>query len=449
MMMMSTTVMMRYTVAAFVVLQCISTTTTTTTATIIDVQPTQTNKDADIGSSYKVKKGDANDDKEIEIGATQDSLIADHSASATTDPNEEEEEGSGSSTATSVNNCTDIPPEIIWKETLGNPSDDFSYLEDAVQIITTNDSQSSSSIDTVTFTVSQVWLKQGTPMIAVQYPGGINKEEVCHMEASRIDGAPLIIEYGTTDNYTAACTHGYADISVYLYVGNVVNFDVEECESCSAPSTDYVGYYLTLPCAPMCEIGQDATTVAPSITPIISDDDDPVSCPEDVTLIRTIGSTEFPVDKAVKIINQDTNTVTVELNQAWTSSSTIDQIYTSFKDSPFDRQCLETNNVDEGLYDTVTITCNFMSPIAYLEICVVDDLSHDVLSMNDDQATIPKCCQPEVAPETPIVCYSLKINCVTECMEETQQRQRKLESPFSSSLSSSSSSLRATARKLK
>jgi len=442
--------MMRYTVAAFVVLQCISTTTTTTTAKIIDVQPTQTNKGADIGSIYKVKKGDDNDDKEIEIGATQDSSIADHSAIATTgtDPNEEEEEGSGSSTATSVNNCTEIPPEIIWKETLGNPSDEFSYLEDAVQIINTNDSQSS-SIDTVTFTVSQVWLKQGTPMIAVQYPGGINKEEVCNMEASRIDGAPLIIEYGTTDNYTASCTHGYADISVYLYVGNVVNFDVEECESCSAPSNDYVGYYLTLPCAPMCEIGQDATTVAPSITPIISDDDDPVSCPEDVTLIRTIGSTEFPVDKAVKIINQDTNTVTVELNQAWTSSSTIDQIYTSFKDSPFDRQCLETNNVDEGLYDTVTITCNFMSPIAYLEICVVDDLSHDVLSMNDDQATIPKCCQPEVAPETPIVCYSLKINCVTECMEETQQRQRKLESPFSSSLSSSSSSLRATARKLK
>jgi len=346
-------------------------------------------------------------------------------------------------------NCTEIPLEIMLKETLGNPSDEFSYVKDAVQIINNNDSQSSSIDDTVTFTVSQVWLKQGTPMIAVQYPGGINKEEVCNMEASRNDGAPLI-EYGTTANYTAQCTHGYADISVYLYVGNVVDFDVEECESCSAPSNDYVGYYLTLPCASMCEIVQDATTVAPSITPIISNDD-PVSCPEDVTLIRKVGSTEFPVDNAVKIISQDTKTVTVELKQAWTTSSSIDQIYTSFKDSPYDRHCFETNNVDEGLYDTVTITCNFFSPKAYLEICVVDDLTHAVLSMNDDQATIPKCCQAKVKPETPIVCYSLEINCVTECMEETQQRQRQLKVPFSSSssLSSSSSSLRATARKLK
>jgi len=339
--------------------------------------------------------------------------------------------------------CTEIQPDVILKETLGNPSDEFSYLDSAVQIIT----NSQRNIDIVTFTVSQVWLKQGAPMISVQYPGGKNKEDICNMEAFSNDGAPLI-EFGATDEYTAKCTHGYAHISVFLYVGDIVNFDIEECESCSAPSIDYVGYYLTLPCVSMCEgsgIVQQATpTVVPSITTVITDD--PVACPEDVTLIRKIGSTEFPVDKAVKIISQDTKTVTVELNQAWTASSTIGQIYASFKDNPFDRHCFETDNVEEGLYDTVTITCNFLSPKAYLEICVVDDLTNDILSSND-QATVPKCCHSEFPPETPVVCYSLEINCVTKCIEETQQRKLKL--PFFSSSSSSSSSLRATARKLK
>jgi hypothetical protein len=317
--------------------------------------------------------------------------------------------------------CVEIPPEPIWKETIGNV-DEHSYVEDAIQI-------TSQGFDSITFTVSQIWFKEGTPMIAVHYGSGDDGEEVCNMNAPSDGG---LVEFDFTQEYTAECFQGYADIGVYLFVGNLDDFDVEECESCSAANMDYVGHYLTLPCVSLCGDPIDIATEIPSENTSTGAPTGIAPCPEDVTLVRNFGSTQFPVDKAIEIVSQDTKTVTVKLNQAWTSTTAIDQIYASYKVSLFDRQCFETDNVEEGLYDTVTITCNIMSPKAYLEICVVDDLDHDVLS-EDDKATIPKCCHSELAPDTPIVCYSLEINCVSECLDETQQRKLKLLSSLSSS----------------
>ena len=76
-----------------------------------------------------------------------------------------------------------------------------------------------------------------------------------------------------------------------------------------------------------------------------------------------------------------------------------------------------------ALVDTITITCNYLTPLAYLHICLVDDLSNGVLSAGDD-ATIPKCChqKQEVPSDTPTVCYSLEISCVSLCIEQQEQR---------------------------
>ena len=303
--------------------------------------------------------------------------------------------------------CIKIAPTPIWKEIIGNPSEEYSNLKHAVQI--TNSKRS----DSVTFTVSQLWLEQGAPMVAVYYPGGQNGEKVCDMEATSNDGT--FIEYGTTKEYTAECTYGYADIGIYVYVGSMDKFNIEECESCSAPNMDYIGHYLTLPCVSVCEelpTIEEATEMPSDLAP---------PCPEDIVLLRKMGSTDFPVNEAVKIVRQETETVTVELNQAWTSTTAIDQIYISYKDTIFDRHCFEQNNVENGVYDSVTIMCNILSPKAYLEICVVDDLANEVLTVND-RATVPKCCHSEFAKDTPVVCYSLEINCFTECIDESQQR---------------------------
>jgi hypothetical protein len=78
-------------------------------------------------------------------------------------------------------------------------------------------------------------------------------------------------------------------------------------------------------------------------------------------------------------------------------------------------------NVHEGVYDTITIQCNVMSPYAYLEICVADDIEHGLLS-GDDNAEVPKCCHPTFPPETPVVCYSVEISCDIDAENATTQQ---------------------------
>lgn len=171
-----------------------------------------------------------------------------------------------------------------------------------------------------------------------------------------------------------------------------------------------------------------ATTRPPISTNSGKDNDDDMifrpACPEDITIVRTSGVTDFPIDiNAAEIVRQAGTTVTVGLNQQWTSSlsQSVDAIFYRYKESIWSNKCYKETNVKGGvLFDTVTIQCNIMSPYAFLEICVVDD---DVLSASDN-ATVPKCCHSEenVPPNTPTVCYSLEIRCETLCVEPKDDR---------------------------
>jgi len=139
-------------------------------------------------------------------------------------------------------------------------------------------------------------------------------------------------------------------------------------------------------------------------------------------LLKMVGETDFPTENApVKIVSQDTSTVTVALNQEWTDKQTsVDHIFYEYKESIWSNKCYEETDVVGGsLFETITISCNVMKPLAYLQICIADN----VLSPGND-ATIPKCCHSEnVPPETPTVCYNLEISCETECVEiEADQR---------------------------
>jgi len=139
-------------------------------------------------------------------------------------------------------------------------------------------------------------------------------------------------------------------------------------------------------------------------------------CAGDITVIKTNGVTGFPSsdDKhGVRILSQDSSTVTVALDQQWIED-TMDHIFFSYKPSLFDNKCYQQQNVAGGATykDPLTITCNVLTPVAYLEICVAD-------TSLEGNATIPKCCQSQVAPETPKVCYHLEIKCETGCTDET------------------------------
>lgn len=89
-----------------------------------------------------------------------------------------------------------------------------------------------------------------------------------------------------------------------------------------------------------------------------------VKCLDDVVLLRIIGDTDFPRD-VVDIVSQDTSTVTVNLNQYWSSESSIDSIFTYYHETVFDKHCYENTDVlqnDGNKFDTITISCSVLTP---------------------------------------------------------------------------------------
>eukprot|EP00535_Pseudo-nitzschia_heimii_P013293 CAMPEP_0197196326 /NCGR_PEP_ID=MMETSP1423-20130617/32297_1 /TAXON_ID=476441 /ORGANISM="Pseudo-nitzschia heimii, Strain UNC1101" /LENGTH=626 /DNA_ID=CAMNT_0042650119 /DNA_START=12 /DNA_END=1892 /DNA_ORIENTATION=- len=146
---------------------------------------------------------------------------------------------------------------------------------------------------------------------------------------------------------------------------------------------------------------------------------DTPNCPEDVILLNIDGVTEIPVDGAVSIISQDTTSVTVALNNAWTSEQdAIDNIFYQYRVNAFDDQCFEEQDVNGGdNYAEITISCLQTEPYARLDICVADN---DGALQTGDDAKVPKCCEPELEPETPVVCYNLAVWCETQCVDTAE-----------------------------
>ena len=173
-------------------------------------------------------------------------------------------------------------------------------------------------------------------------------------------------------------------------------------------------------------------TASPSASPIANspiillgadDDDDiffppigPEVCPDDILLIKHEGVTDY-IGDTVRIISQDTTSVTVALIQTYTSpSSVIDTIYYQYKENLFNSKCYEEDDVPGGDSIEITIECTRASQIALLEVWMADDVSKGVLT-DGDNAIIPDCCYPTVPEGTPVTKYFIEIKCVTECPE--------------------------------
>jgi len=115
--------------------------------------------------------------------------------------------------------------------------------------------------DTVEFIVNQLFLdgqaQNSVNMLAVNYRDGVGSQD-CDFKTD--------VAAGPTEKYTAICFEGVTDVAVFVAVGD--NFDVEECESCKAPSaelTDTVAYYFKLSCEPICEPTSSPVTPSPVI----------------------------------------------------------------------------------------------------------------------------------------------------------------------------------------
>jgi hypothetical protein len=172
-----------------------------------------------------------------------------------------------------------------------------------------------------------------------------------------------------------------------------------------------------------------APTSSPSASPTEGHDNTPPTpptpapdtCPEDVEVLYVNGVTEIPVANAVIVTKQDTSSVEVRLTNAWTSAGqAVDSIFYEYKINGFDEKCYEAPDIDGGsTYDNITIQCLHSEPYARLDICVAD--SGGALS-DDDNAEVPKCCEPDLKPGADVVCYKLVVWCETRCIDAVQRR---------------------------
>jgi len=153
-------------------------------------------------------------------------------------------------------------------------------------------------------------------------------------------------------------------------------------------------------------------------------------CPNDVRVLKIDGITGYPdSNNAVTIESKDTATVTVSLNQVWKPDS-IGYIFYEYNTDDFDTVCYEENDVAcaSTYSEEITIQCLHHTPVARLKICLADPIE-ELFLQTGDAAEIPQCCHPEGVPSsTPVVCYTLMINCKPGCEEEeaTEMEDRRL-----------------------
>jgi len=211
------------------------------------------------------------------------------------------------------------------------------------------------------------------------------------------------------------------------------------------------------PPTPAPTIVEDAVTKPPIVITGMDNDDDalafPPVCEEDLEVIKQVGMTDISLNKneAIRIVSQDRSTVTVQLQQAWHSPSPsellkandndaavddpllfsalpwIDHIYYAYRHDTFDEVCFEETKVtDQSVYaKDLTIQCVVNKPYALLKICIADDIRNARLQFNsvEENAVVPKCCHPSFPPETPVMCYAVKISCVTECVVDEEDEE--------------------------
>ena len=157
------------------------------------------------------------------------------------------------------------------------------------------------------------------------------------------------------------------------------------------------------PTHPLVPLGDDDITDDLYFPPV-----GPEECPEDLLILKHIGTKEYPND-AVKIISQDTTTVTVQIDQKF-STEEVSHFYYQFYENHFDNKCYEEQDwtLDEPI--EITVQCTVNTKIALLELWIADPSFS-----SDNDATIPKCCHPTVPEDVPVTKYMLEIKCESEC----------------------------------
>ncbi|OEU09724.1 hypothetical protein FRACYDRAFT_247980 [Fragilariopsis cylindrus CCMP1102] len=258
--------------------------------------------------------------------------------------------------------------------------------------------------------------------------GSCTGEDSCYKAGGGIAAGSCTGEgscWGTTSTFSSAagsCTgkNSCKCASKVFAAGSCTTEDscIEECdgtvqEDTPAEAAIFCPSRFTETVAPtLSPVAPTLSPVAPTMSPTINT---PSACPADVTIFHTDGITTVDPLQAVQILNQDTQNVTVRLNNAWTNTEeAIDKIFYTYKHNAFSQKCHDaTDTLGSVNYDDITIHCHQTVAFAELDICVADN--GGALVADFDTAEIPTCCGYF---DGPTVCYKFKIYCESKCGDE-------------------------------
>jgi hypothetical protein len=153
-----------------------------------------------------------------------------------------------------------------------------SFDDDMLPIQITDQSQDGS---TVSFQITQDFVDSVVGKLSVHYHSSVS-DAACNVESN--------VEFGwTSEDYTATCFEGKADVKVYLYLcGREIETDRDYCQRPSDNLDDYLELSFILDCEEICE------TEGPTFSPTVSPTTGPSASP---TIIPTAGPTSSPIEQ--------------------------------------------------------------------------------------------------------------------------------------------------------
>jgi hypothetical protein len=152
-------------------------------------------------------------------------------------------------------------------------------------------------------------------------------------------------------------------------------------------------------------------SASPSLSPIEGSE-----CPEDVELVAVVGETQYP-DIPIIVVEQSTEKVTFKVRNSFTE--TLKSLYVQFHEGiAGDTKCYPEDNVPRGEWVEYTAYCMKNCPITIVDLWAEDES----FNADGDNAIIPECCEPVSDHSAPIVQYTFKIHCDSQC-PDTYRRQ--------------------------
>jgi hypothetical protein len=298
-------------------------------------------------------------------------------------------------------------PELI--STTGSPAD---ITETTVQITGPN-------TDTIDFDVVQTWIQEGNlDEFAIQYLN-TDFKQVCEQFTD--------IAYLQTQSFTAACVENVTSISLYIYVGD--EFNIDECNACTAPegSDDYETYVLELPCVPEC-IPETSTPApsAPEVEPTAAPSSSvmPTYCVPQPELVSTTGSPEDITETTIQITGPNTDTIDFDVVQTWIQEGNLDEFAIQYLNTNYVEVCEQFTDVAYEHTESFTAACVENITSISLYIYVGDDFN------------ITECnaCTAPIDGSDDYEAYVFELPCVPECVpvESTPAQEVETASPTAS-----------------